>query len=217
MAGHRQEQGALDELIRDPIVRLTMRADAVDEQELRALLRRIGWRLGEAGARGGDAAAATGERRGYRRGVGVMLLNERNEVLVGRRIDTPGEAWQMPQGGIDPGEDPAAAAMRELREEIGTDKAEILAESDGWLRYDLPDQLAARTWGGRWRGQMQKWFVMRFKGTDADIDVATEHPEFSAWRWVPAAELPAIAVAFKRQLYLDLLARVAARHLEPPR
>src|SRR5215475_12592054 len=111
---------------------------------------------------------------GYRSGVGIMLLNPVGEVFVGRRIDMPVmPAWQMPQGGIDPGETPRQAALRELKEEIGTDKAEILGESAGWLQYDLPSDLAGGIWGGRYRGQRQKWFVMRFTGSDADIDLAT--------------------------------------------
>lgn len=142
----------------------------------------------------------------YRPCVGVMLLNGQGEVFVAQRIDTPTEAWQMPQGGIDEGEDPRAAALRELTEEIGTDKAEILAESKGWLRYDLPAEVIERARHGRWRGQRQKWFVMRFIGSDSDIDLATEHPEFSAWKWVPVEALPDLIVTFKRQVYLDLLA-----------
>ena len=112
-----------------------------------------------------------------------MLLNHRGEVLVGRRIDTPGQAWQMPQGGIDAGETPRRAVTRELVEEIGTDKAEIVAESAQWLRYDLPRDLAARMWKGRYRGQEQKWFALRFTGVDGDIDLkASHHPEFSQWK-----------------------------------
>jgi len=145
-------------------------------------------------------------KAGYRRGVGVMLVNDQGLVLVARRIDMPSEAWQMPQGGIDPGEAPAAAALRELHEEIGTDKAEILAESRGWLNYDLPDELIAVLWGGRYRGQSQKWFLARFTGTDEDINLETEHPEFLAWRWAAVDELPDLIVPFKRQLYLDILA-----------
>jgi putative (di)nucleoside polyphosphate hydrolase len=140
---------------------------------------------------------------GYRRGVG-MLLNHQNEVFVGQRADAQGEAWQMPQGGIDDDEQPREAAFRELKEEIGTDKAQIVTESKTWLRYDLPPDLRRR-WGNRWRGQQQKWFVMRFQGVDADINVATEHPEFSAWKWVSIEHLPNLIVSFKRQLYLDLL------------
>jgi putative (di)nucleoside polyphosphate hydrolase len=141
----------------------------------------------------------------YRPCVGIMLLGPKNRVFVGRRIDMPSKHWQMPQGGIDPGEDPASAAVRELREEIGTDKAEIIAETDDWLRYDLPPELVGKVWKGRYGGQVQKWFAMRFTGRDDDIDIETEHPEFSAWRWAKAATLPDIIVPFKRQLYLDVL------------
>lgn len=153
---------------------------------------------------------------GYRPGVGIVLLDRRGHAFVGRRLDTP-DAWQMPQGGIDAGETPLEAARRELIEEVGTDRAELLAESRGWLSYDLPPEIAARIWGGRYRGQTQKWFAFRFTGRDADIDVRTAHPEFDAWRWVPAGELPRLIVPFKRPLYRavaaefrDLLAGGAA-------
>jgi putative (di)nucleoside polyphosphate hydrolase len=142
----------------------------------------------------------------YRPCVGIMLLNRLGEVFVGQRIDMPSAAWQMPQGGIDEGEDPRSAAFRELREEIGTEKAEIVAESQGWLHYDLPPELVEGARHGGWRGQRQKWFVMRFTGNDRDVDLATEHPEFSAWKWVPIEALPDLIVSFKRQVYLDLLA-----------
>ena len=144
--------------------------------------------------------------QGYRPGVGVMLLDGQNRVFVGRRIDMTGDHWQMPQGGIDRGETPRAAALRELKEEIGTDKAEFLAESAQWLRYEVPRDIAGRVWGGRYRGQMQKWFAMRFIGRDGDIDLEAAHPEFNAWKWVVATELPKLIVPFKRQLYLDILA-----------
>lgn len=142
----------------------------------------------------------------YRPGVGIMLLNRRGEVFVARRADIPGEAWQMPQGGIDEGEEPRAAAFRELREEIGTDQATILAESKSWLRYDLPTELIDTARHRHWRGQRQRWFVMRFTGEDNEIDLATEHREFDAWKWVSIDELPNLVVSFKRQVYLDLMA-----------
>jgi putative (di)nucleoside polyphosphate hydrolase len=152
----------------------------------------------------------------YRPAVGIMLLNRRGEAFVARRIDMPMiSAWQMPQGGIDAGETPRQAALRELREEIGTDKAEILGESAGWLQYDLPPDLAGEVWGGRYRGQRQKWFVMRFTGSDADINLATEHPEFDDWRWVAPDGLPELIVPFKRQLYIDILAEFQ-QHCRPP-
>lgn len=138
-----------------------------------------------------------------------MLLNPDNHVFVARRIDMPSEAWQMPQGGIDAGEEPVEAAVRELREEIGTDKAEILAESRDWLSYDLPDELIGKIWKGRYAGQRQKWFAMRFLGRDSDIDIATEHPEFNAWQWAAARTLPERIVRFKRQLYIDVLKEFA--------
>jgi putative (di)nucleoside polyphosphate hydrolase len=146
---------------------------------------------------------------GYRPGVGVLLLDRGNRAFVGRRIDFAGDNWQMPQGGIDKGETPRQAALRELKEEVGTDKAEILAESRHWLSYEVPRELTRRLWRGRYRGQRQKWFAMRFLGRDEDIDLHTHHPEFEAWKWVPAADLPRLIVPFKRQLYLDILTEFA--------
>ena len=148
----------------------------------------------------------------YRPAVGIMLVNPAGLAFVGRRIDMPAglAAWQMPQGGIDPGETPREAAFRELKEEVGTDKAEILAESGGWYHYDVPPEIVIEItqphWGGRYRGQRQKWFLMRFTGTDADINPATEHQEFDAWEWVEPRRLPELIVPFKRPLYCDLLA-----------
>jgi putative (di)nucleoside polyphosphate hydrolase len=142
----------------------------------------------------------------YRPCVGIMLIDRGGRVFVAQRIDNPGAAWQMPQGGIDQGETPRQAALRELREETGTDKAEILAESNNWWRYDLPAELVPRLWGGRYRGQEQKWFALRFLGEDADIDIATESPEFNAWRWAEMADLPEIIVPFKRQIYQKVIA-----------
>jgi putative (di)nucleoside polyphosphate hydrolase len=145
----------------------------------------------------------------YRPAVGIMLLNREAKIFVGRRIDMPAglAAWQMPQGGIDPGETPREAALRELKEETGTDKALILGESRGWLHYDLPTEIAGGMWGGRYRGQRQKWFAMRFTGEDGDIDpAAAEHPEFDAWEWVAPELVPELIVPFKRPLYRDILA-----------
>jgi putative (di)nucleoside polyphosphate hydrolase len=147
---------------------------------------------------------------GYRPGVGIMLLDRANRVFVGRRIDMQGDNWQMPQGGIDRGETPRQAALRELKEEVGTDKAEILGETRGWLSYEVPTEVAGRLWRGRYRGQRQKWFAMRFTGEDRDIDLGTHHPEFDAWRWVAPAELPRLIVPFKHQLYRDVLAEFRA-------
>lgn len=145
------------------------------------------------------------DHEAYRKSVGVMLLNPAKEVFVGRRIDVTDEAWQMPQGGIDKGELPQDAAARELQEEIGTNNATFLAESRDWYAYDLPPALAPKLWGGRYRGQRQKWFLAQFTGQDEEIDINTKHPEFNAWRWVPAAKLPSLIVPFKRPIYQALL------------
>lgn len=145
----------------------------------------------------------------YRPGVGIFLLNAAGEVFVAQRIDTRQEAWQMPQGGIDDGETPRQAALREMAEEIGTNKAEILAESRHWLSYDLPPELVSKVWKGRYRGQKQKWFALRFLGEDSDIDLATPDPEFLSWRWLAADRLPDLIVPFKRTLYRDVLAEFA--------
>jgi putative (di)nucleoside polyphosphate hydrolase len=138
---------------------------------------------------------------GYRRNVGIMLIGPHGRIFAGQRRDNGAEAWQMPQGGIDKGETPRAAALRELEEEVGTGKAEVLRESAGWLNYDLPDEIAQRMWRGRWRGQTQKWFAMRFLGGDGDINIATAHPEFQVWRWMPAEEMLGTIVPFKREVY----------------
>jgi len=145
------------------------------------------------------------EKRPYRPGVGIMLLDKLGRVLVAQRLDMPSEAWQMPQGGIDKHEEPLEAARREMKEEIGTDKAVLEAESRGWHRYDLPPDLADQIWKGRYRGQRQKWFAFRFRGKNKDIDIATKHPEFSRWRWAEMRELPELIVPFKRQLYATLI------------
>jgi putative (di)nucleoside polyphosphate hydrolase len=143
-----------------------------------------------------------------------MLLGPDGRVWVGNRIDTPGAHWQMPQGGIDEGETPRDAALRELREEIGTDKAEIIAEHPDWLKYDLPPELAGRVWGGRYRGQKQRWFALRFIGKDSDIPLLRHHAEFDDWRWEDIDRLPDLVVGFKRDLYRQVVA--AFRHLAKP-
>ena len=142
--------------------------------------------------------------------VGAALFNRHGEVFIGRRTDikAPNDApgvWQMPQGGIDDDEDPAVAVLRELREEIGTDRAEILGTYPGWLSYELPPELIGRALGGRYRGQRQRWFALRFTGEDGDIRLdADDHPEFDAWRWAALAELPTLEVGFKKPIYATL-------------
>ncbi|MBU0724353.1 MAG: RNA pyrophosphohydrolase [Alphaproteobacteria bacterium] len=147
----------------------------------------------------------------YRPGIGIMLINHDGRIFVARRIDMVSEAWQMPQGGIDEGEDPSVALFREMREEIGTDKAEILAVSDDWYRYDLPADLRSRLWGGRYVGQRQKWYALRYLGSDADINIATEEPEFMDWKWAPSAQVPELIVPFKRPLYRELMGELMAK------
>jgi putative (di)nucleoside polyphosphate hydrolase len=137
----------------------------------------------------------------YRRGVGIVLLNGKDEVFVAQRIDSPVPAWQMPQGGIDKGEEPLAAAWRELFEETGVKSAVLLEETPDWLRYDLPRELVPNIWKGRYRGQKQKWFAFRFTGNDSEIDINGEHPEFSEWRWADLKKTPDFIVGFKRPLY----------------
>jgi putative (di)nucleoside polyphosphate hydrolase len=144
----------------------------------------------------------------YRRGVGIVLIDRRGLVFVGSRSDAR-NAWQMPQGGIDAGEEPVDAAWRELWEEAGTRKARLLAETPGWLTYDLPPDIAGRIWGGRYRGQEQKWFAMRFAGRDEDIDLDAHHTEFRAWRWASPGEVLAEIVPFKRKVYQSVLATFA--------
>jgi putative (di)nucleoside polyphosphate hydrolase len=162
--------------------------------------------------------AAKCEPAGYRSGVGIMLLSRSGLAFVGHRIRMPpGLAkWQMPQGGIDAGETPRQAALRELREEIGIDRPDILAESQGWFYHEVPDEIAQGIMGGHYRGNRQKWFAMRFTGTDADINLATEHPEFDAWQWVSPEQLPELVVPFMRRLYLDVLAEFRAFWSERP-
>lgn len=150
---------------------------------------------------------------GYRPNVGIMLIASDRRVWIGQRTDRDPDAeqagWQMPQGGIDKGETAIEAAQRELEEEVGTTRADAVRESRDWLAYDLPSGLAKSLWRGRYRGQAQKWVAMRFTGHDSDIDIATEHPEFRAWRWARAQELPALIVPFKRDVYRTVLEEFA--------
>ncbi|GAA0326929.1 RNA pyrophosphohydrolase [Sphingomonas oligophenolica] len=147
----------------------------------------------------------------YRPCAGVMLLNRHGMVFVGQRFDTTVEAWQMPQGGIDDGEDAEKAAIRELGEETGIapDKVALIAVAPDELFYDLPPELVGKVWKGKWRGQRQRWFLYRFLGEDSDIDLVTAHPEFRSWRWIDPAELPRLIVPFKKALYEQVLAAFA--------
>ena len=202
-----RREPSLDDLLSDPITWAVMKSDNVVGDDLRELLTQVALGLRVIGANGIASSESGGADDGtYRRGVGIMLLNGHNQVFVGQRADAEYEAWQMPQGGIDDDESPREAALRELKEEIGTNQARIIAESKQWLRYELPADLCDR-WSGRsgWCGQRQKWFVMRFEGRDADIDIASEHPEFSGWKWVSLEELPNLIVSFKKRLYMDLV------------
>lgn len=143
----------------------------------------------------------------YRPCVGVMLVNRQSEVFVGQRIDSRVAAWQMPQGGVEKGEDPREAALRELWEETGVraERVTVVSETENWLPYELPFDLVPKLWKGRFRGQEQKWFLMRFHGSDHDVNIETEHPEFSKWRWLPAQDLVDNIVPFKRDVYAAVL------------
>lgn len=148
----------------------------------------------------------------YRPCVGVMLVNSDGQVFVGQRNDRDHDAWQMPQGGMDEGETPRDAALRELWEETGIAAKDVLvlAETADWLHYDLPHDVVPHIWHGRFRGQKQKWFLLRFKGGDADIDIATKHPEFTRWKWMPPGDLLNQIVAFKREVYAQVLDEFSA-------
>jgi putative (di)nucleoside polyphosphate hydrolase len=149
----------------------------------------------------------------YRPAVGVMLVNDAGKVWVGQRLDSSLEAWQMPQGGLDPGETPREGALRELHEETGIDPSlvDIVAQAKEELTYDLPHDLIGKIWKEKWRGQRQTWFLARFLGTDAEVHIDTPHPEFRAWKWAEPEELPAMIVTFKRALYERVLAEFRDR------
>ena len=142
----------------------------------------------------------------YRKCVGMMILNDLNQILVGRRIDHPSGYWQMPQGGIDQNENPKEAVWREMMEEIGTNKAELIHISNQWLKYNIPKEtLMTLPWGNKFIGQIQKWFVFRFKGNNNDINVGTENPEFSEWKWISYKLLVENIVPFKRDIYSKII------------
>ncbi|RZO47984.1 MAG: RNA pyrophosphohydrolase [Candidatus Pelagibacterales bacterium] len=136
-----------------------------------------------------------------RSGVGIILLNDKNNVFVGRRIDNPKNSWQMPQGGVDQNEDFLQAARRELEEETSIKSVKIIKELDGWFQYDLPEYLLGKIWKGKYRGQKQKWFVMKFTGENDEINVKTKNPEFFEWKWIELAKLTDVAVHFKLDIY----------------
>ncbi|WP_299208814.1 RNA pyrophosphohydrolase [uncultured Tateyamaria sp.] len=151
------------------------------------------------------------EKLPYRKNVGVMVMNADGLVWVGQRRDRYREAWQMPQGGVDKGEDARTAALRELEEETSISAAlvDVVAETADWLPYELPHDLIPQLWKGKYRGQKQKWFLLRFNGSDDQIDLETAHPEFSNWKWMTPAELPEAIVPFKRDVYMRVLAEFA--------
>ena len=144
----------------------------------------------------------------YRSGVGIVVLNKNNKVFVARRIDNPKNFWQMPQGGVDKNEDFLTAAFRELDEETSIKSVELIKELDGFITYNLPDHLLGIIWKGKYKGQTQKWFVMRFIGEDSEININTKHPEFLEWKWVELSEITKLVVNFKLELYQEVQRKV---------
>ena len=143
-----------------------------------------------------------------RNGVGIVVLNQENKVFVAKRIDNPKDYWQMPQGGVDAGEDFLKAAYRELEEETSIKSVELIKELDGMITYELPDRLLGIIWKGRYRGQKQKWFLMRFNGDDKEININTRHPEFLDWKWIELNQLTKVVVDFKLHVYKELSEKV---------
>ena len=137
-------------------------------------------------------------------GVGIVLLNKKNKVFVGKRIDNPKNFWQMPQGGVDENESYLKAAKRELLEETGIKTVKVIKELDDWLTYNLPENLLGKIWNGKYRGQKQKWFIMKFLGKNKEINIKTRQPEFLDWKWIKPLELPRVAVDFKIDIYKKL-------------
>ncbi len=140
-----------------------------------------------------------------RLGVGIIVLNKENKVFVGKRKDNPTNKWQMPQGGVDRGENLINAMKRELKEETSIRSIEILKELEGWTEYELPDYLLGKIWRGKYRGQKQKWFIVKFLGKDEEINLKTTHPEFIEWQWLAIENLPSVIVHFKKKVYEKLL------------
>ena len=140
-----------------------------------------------------------------RTGVGIVVLNLKNKVFVGKRKDNPFDKWQMPQGGVDPNEPLLTAMKRELEEETSIKNIEVLKEFDQWLEYELPENLIGKIWKGKYKGQKQKWFIVRFIGAENEINISTDHPEFIEWKWIDMNSLPDLIVNFKKHVYKDVL------------
>ena len=145
-----------------------------------------------------------------RTGVGIVLLNHKNNVFVGKRIDNPKNSWQMPQGGVDQNENFLQAAIRELEEETGIKSVRLIKELDGWFKYDLPKYLLGKLWKGKYRGQKQKWFIMKFIGKNDEINIRTKKPEFLDWKWIKPSDLPGVAVDFKVNIYKKIAKELAS-------